>query len=194
MLTWVQKYSSPLLVALVVLLAALWVHDHTKQAVERALVQQYADSVTVQSKRDSVSAAARDSVSRATIAQKAADEAAARTFASVAHTAMHAAIDSLQSAKSSSDSIVIYKVALNKATVVIEQQQNAITAANAQVVTLQAQVLDRDQQIVGLRSSNAALVEKLKKANKQGFFSGTTFQIVKTVLAVKGAYDVFRGH
>jgi len=194
MLTWVQKYSSPLLVALAVLLAALWVHDHTKQAVERALVQQYADSVTVQSKRDSVSAAARDSVFQATIAQKAADEAAARIFANAAHTAMHAAIDSLQSAKSAPDSIVLYQRALDHSQQQVLSLQDALAAAHGTIV-VQAQALqDRDQQIAGLRSSNAALIDKLKKASKTGFFSGTTFQIVKTVLAAKGAYDVFKGH
>jgi len=194
MLTWVKQYSSPLLVVVAIIIASLWVHDHTKQAVERALVQQYADSVTVQAKRDSVNAAARDSVLRVNLAQKAADEAAARAFAQAAHTAMHAAIDSLQSAKSSSDSIGLYQVALQQADSVIAQKDNAITAADAQIVTLKSQVLDRDGQIASLRASNADLVDKLKKASKQGLFSGTTFTIVKTVLAAKGAYDIFKGH
>jgi hypothetical protein len=194
MLTWVKQYSSPLLVVVAIIIASLWVHDHTKQAVERALVQQYADSVTVQAKRDSVNAAARDSVLRVSLAQKAADEAAARAFAQAAHTAMHAAIDSLQSAKSSSDSIGLYQVALQQADSVIAQKDNAITAADAQIVTLKSQVLDRDGQIASLRASNADLVDKLKKASKQGLFSGTTFTIVKTVLAAKGAYDIFKGH
>jgi hypothetical protein len=194
MLTWVKQYSSPLLVVVAIIIASLWVHDHTKQAVERALVQQYADSVTVQAKRDSVNAAARDSVLRVSLAQKAADEAAARAFAQAAHTAMHAAIDSLQSAKSAADSIGLYQVALQQADSVIAQKDNAITAADAQIVTLKSQVLDRDGQIASLRASNADLVDKLKKASKQGLFSGTTFTIVKTVLAAKGAYDVFKGH
>jgi chromosome segregation ATPase len=194
MLTWVQKYSSPLLVVVAIIIASLWVHDHTQQAVERALVQQYADSVTIQAKRDSVNAAARDSVLRVSLAQKAADEAAARAFATAAHAAMHAAVDLLQSAKSAADSIGLYQVALQHADSTITQQANAITAANAQIVTLQAQVLDRDGQIASLRASNADLVDKLKKASKSGLFSGTTFTIVKTVLAAKGAYDVFKGH
>lgn len=193
MLKWITQYSTPLLIGVAVLVAGLWVHDHTQQAVARALVQQQLDSIATKITQDSIAAAARDSSARIQIAQQAASEAAAQAFAQAAHTAMHAAIDSLQVAKSASDSIVIYQVALQKADTVIAQQQNAIAAADAQVVALRYQVSDRDQQIANLRGIAGDLQRKLERATHQSVWNGTTITIVKTLLAVKGAADLVRG-
>ena len=194
MLSWVKQYSTPLVVLLGVVIASLWVHDHTQQAVQRALLKQQVDSIASKVQQDSVDAAIRDAVAQATIARQAQDEASARAFAQVAHTSMHQALDSLLKVQTAADSIVVYQTALKQADSTIAQQQNAILAADGQITSLKAQVLDRDGQIVSLRTMNVDLIEKLKKASRTSIWNGTTFKIVETVLAAKGAYDVFRGH
>jgi hypothetical protein len=193
MLSWVKQYSTPLVVLLGVIVSSLWVHDHTQQAVQRALLKQQVDSIAQKVKQDSISAALRDSIAQATIARQSQDEAAARAFAQAAHTSMHQALDSLSKVQTAADSIVIYQTALAQADTVIAQQKNAILAADAQIVTLKSQVLDRDGQIVDLRKTNADLIEKLKKATQTSVWNGTAFKIIDKLLVAKGAYDVFRG-
>jgi hypothetical protein len=193
MLSWVKQYSTPLVVLLGVIVASLWVHDHTQQAIQRALLKQQVDSIAQKVKQDSVGAAIRDSIAQATIARQAQDEAAARAFAQAAHTSMHQALDSLSKVQTAADSIVIYQTALAQADTVIAQQKNAILAADSQILTLKSQVLDRDGQIADLRGITQSLQQKLEKATHASVWNGTTFTIVKTILAAKGAYDVFRG-
>jgi len=193
MLAVLKQYSTALLVGVAIVVAGLWVHDHTQQAVQRAILKQQVDSIAAKVTSDSIAAWQRDSAAKVILAQQAASEKAALIFAASAHTAMHAAIDSLQSAKSASDSIAIYRVALDKADTVIAQQQNAITAADGQIARLQAQVVDRDGQIASLRGENADLIAKLRKATRSSVWDGTVVKIVSKVLAAKGAYDVFRG-
>ena len=194
MLSWVKQYSTPLVVLLGVIVASLWVHDHTQQAVQRALLKQQVDSIASKVQQDSLAAAQRDSLAKVQIARAAQDEASARAFAQAAHTSMHQALDSLSKVQTAADSIVVYQTALKQADSTITQQQNAITAADAQIVTLKAQVLDRDGQIVSLRKSNADLIEKLKKASQTSVWNGTAFKIIDKLLAAKGAYDIVRGH
>src|SRR5689334_24891025 len=105
MLNWIKSYSTPLLAGVAIVVASLWVHDHTQQAVARALLKQQIDSITTKMAQDSISAAARDSATRVILDQQATSEAAALAFARAAHTSMHAAIDSLQRVQTAADSI-----------------------------------------------------------------------------------------
>lgn len=194
MLTWVKQYSTALLVLVSIIIAGLWVHDHTQQAVARALMQQQVDSITAKVKQDSVDAAARDSSRLAVIAQQAKSEAAALASAQSAKKAKEAALSALAGATTSADTIVALKAVVAQDEQQLADQANAITAADAQIVSLKAQVLDRDGQIASLRGSITDLQQKLAKATKPSVWNGTTLTLVKTVLAAKGAYDVFRGH
>jgi len=80
MLAVLKQYSTALLVAVAIVVAGLWVHDHTQQAVQRAILKQQVDSIAAKVTSDSLAAAQRDSAAKIILAQQAASEKAALVF------------------------------------------------------------------------------------------------------------------
>lgn len=182
-----QKWTSPLAVLGIVVLATLFVKNREQLAVARANLQRQADSVAVAWQHDSVyhqqqqqvidslARVARGATARAIVTERGADSALANMA-----TGIHTAADSLQA----------YAFVINRQQETILGLHQALAASALEIDSLSTANLDLAKQ---LESSQRALRAALKGEARQPFLSGTSWRVLEVALMVKGGVDVFRG-
>lgn len=185
-----QKYGTPMLVALALTLGTAFVKTQINLGVARALTRAYVDSVHTVMHADSVAGAYRDSVAHAKVVALQASHTRDAKTADSALTLARGLSQALAIATTAQDTIDDQAHLIAVQSVVITGQAREIDALDS-IVAVQAQT-ERDLR-GRLAFANLATDAALARLNKQAgssFFTSTPFKVGEAVLATLGAVKV----